>query len=87
MSGLENEEKLESGNDEIKKVNKFKYLGSILELSGKSYCEIKKRINEGIKVIRMLNSVFGAKIFQIKQKFIFKSFVQIGMLYMQRTGH
>ena len=31
VTGLENEKKLEIDNEEIKKVNKLKYVGSILE--------------------------------------------------------
>jgi hypothetical protein len=42
---------------QIKAVNKFKYLGSILEATGATTLEIEKRISEGRRVIGMLNSV------------------------------
>jgi hypothetical protein len=39
---------------QIKAVNKFKYLGSILETTGATTLEIEKRISEGRRVIGML---------------------------------
>jgi hypothetical protein len=36
-------------------VNKFKYLGSILEATGATTLEIEKRISEGRRVSGMLN--------------------------------
>ena len=54
---LENEERLETENAEIKKDNKFKYLESILELDEKSNCEIEKRISEERKVTGIQNSI------------------------------
>jgi hypothetical protein len=41
----------------IKAVNKFKYLGFILEATGATTLEMEKRISEGRRVIGMLNSV------------------------------
>jgi hypothetical protein len=42
---------------QIKAVNKFKYLRSILEAAGATTLEIEKGISEGRRVIGMLNSV------------------------------
>jgi hypothetical protein len=42
---------------QIKAVNKFKHLGSILEATGATALEIEKRISRGRRVIGMLNSV------------------------------
>jgi hypothetical protein len=42
---------------QIRAMNKFKYLGSILEATGATILEIEKRISEGRRVIGMLNSV------------------------------
>ena len=41
----------------IRNVNKLKYLGSV----EKSYCDIKKIVNERVKVIAMLNLVLWNK--------------------------
>ena len=51
------EENLKINNEEIKKVNKFKYLGSISDSDGKIYCDIEKRMHEKRKVIDILNAV------------------------------
>jgi hypothetical protein len=53
---------------QIKAVNKFKYLGSILEATGATTLEIEKRISEGIRVIGMLNSVLWSKAMLHKTK-------------------
>jgi hypothetical protein len=42
---------------QIKAVNKFRYLGSILEATSTTTLEIEKRISQGRRVIGMLNSV------------------------------
>jgi hypothetical protein len=47
---------------QIKAVNRFKYLGSILEATG------EKRISEGRRVIGMLNSVLWSKTILHKTK-------------------
>jgi hypothetical protein len=47
---------IETETGQIKAVNKFKYLGSILEATGATALEIEKRICEGRRVIGMLNS-------------------------------
>ena len=45
-SGLENEEKLKIENEaNFNKVNKLKYLGSVLKSDEESYCKIEKRIS------------------------------------------
>jgi hypothetical protein len=41
---------------QIKAVNKFRYLGSVLEATGATTLEIEKRISEGRRVIGMLDS-------------------------------
>jgi hypothetical protein len=53
---------------QIKAVNKFKYLGSILEATGATTLEIEKRISEGRRVIGMLNSVLWSKTILHKTK-------------------
>jgi hypothetical protein len=53
---------------QIKAVNKFKYLGSILEAYGATTLEIEKRISEGRRVIGMLNSVLWSKTIFTKPK-------------------
>jgi hypothetical protein len=41
-------------------MNKFKYLGSILESHGKkNYCEIEKRIHEGEKISTINSDLWG----------------------------
>jgi hypothetical protein len=47
---------------QIKAVNKFKYLESILKAIGATTLEIEKIISEGRRVIGMLNSVLWSKI-------------------------
>jgi hypothetical protein len=53
---------------QIKAVNKFKYLGSILEVTGTTTLEIEKRISERRRVIGMLNSVLWSKTILDKTK-------------------
>jgi hypothetical protein len=53
---------------QIRAVNNFKYLGSILEASGATTLEIEKRISEGRRVIGMLNSVLWSKTILHKTK-------------------
>jgi hypothetical protein len=71
---------------QIKAVNKFKYLGSILEATGATTLEIEKRINEGRRVIGILNSVLWSKtIPQKKQKIMYQALVQSMLLYGAET--
>ena len=61
---LENGEKLEVYNEGIKKVNKFRYLESVLESDGKIFTItflFSKEEGKGGKVISMLNSVLRIK--------------------------
>jgi hypothetical protein len=53
---------------QIKAVNKFIYLGSILEATGATTLEIEKRINEGRRVIGILNSVLWSRTIPHKTK-------------------
>jgi hypothetical protein len=53
---------------QIKAVNKFRYLGSILEASGATTLETGKRISEGRRVLGMLNSVLWSKTILHKTK-------------------
>jgi hypothetical protein len=46
---------------QITAVNRFRYLGSILEATGAITLEIEKIIREGIRVIGTLNSVLWSK--------------------------
>jgi hypothetical protein len=53
---------------QIKAVNKFKYLGSILEATGATTLQTDKRLSEGRRVIGMLNSVLWSKTILHKTK-------------------
>jgi hypothetical protein len=53
---------------QIKAVNKFNYLESILEAASVTTLEIEKRISEGRRVIGMLNSVLWRKTIRHKTK-------------------
>jgi hypothetical protein len=57
---------------QIQAVNKFEYLGTILEATGATTLEIEKIINEGRRVTGMLNSVLWIKLILHKTK---KSYV------------
>ena len=81
-AGLKNEEKLEIDNEWIKKVNKSKYSGSILESDRESYCEIQKRIREGNKAMCMLNLIYETKNIVNATKLLnFKSLLRSVVLY------
>jgi hypothetical protein len=67
---------------QIKAVNKFKYLESILEATGATTLETVKRISEGRRVIGMLNSVLWSKIILHKTK---KLMYQSILLYGAET--
>jgi hypothetical protein len=54
--------------EQIKAVNKFRYLGSILEATGSTTLEIEKRISEGRRVVCMLNYVLWSKTILHKTK-------------------
>ena len=70
----------------IKKVNTFCYLGSILEMEGKSEVEINKRISSGRKVIGMLNSILWSKsIINRTKKIIYKSILESIVMYGVET--
>jgi hypothetical protein len=67
---------------QIKAVNKFKYLGPILEATGATTLEIEKRISEGRRVIDMLNSVLWSKtILHKTNKLTYQALVQSILLY------
>jgi hypothetical protein len=71
---------------QIKAVNKFKYLGSILEATGATTLEIEKRISEGRRVIGMLNSVSWSKtILHKTKKLMYQALVQSSLLYGTET--
>jgi hypothetical protein len=53
---------------QIKAVNKFTYLGSLLEATGATILGIEKRISEGKRAISMLNSVLWSKTLLHKTK-------------------
>jgi hypothetical protein len=62
---------------QIKTVNEFKYLGSILEATGATSLEIEKIISEGRRVIGMLNSVLWSKtILHKTKKLTYQALVQ-----------
>jgi hypothetical protein len=67
---------------QIKAVNKFKYLGPILEATGATTLEIEKRISEGRRVISMLNSVLWSEtILHKTKKVMYQALVQSILLY------
>jgi hypothetical protein len=72
---------------QIKAVNKFKYLGSVLEATGATALEIEKRISEVRGVIIMLNSVLWSKtiLHKIKKKLMYQALVQSILLYGAET--
>jgi hypothetical protein len=71
---------------QIKVVNKFKYLGSILEATSATTLEIEKRISEGRRVTGMLNSVLWSKnIFHKTKKLMYQTLVQSVLLYGAET--
>jgi hypothetical protein len=71
---------------QIKAVNKFRYLGSILEATGATTLEIEKRISEGRRVIGMLNSVLWSKtILHKTKKLMYQALVQSILLYGAET--
>ena len=43
----------------LEEVNMFKYLGSNLSANGSCENEVVHRLNEGAKVLRVVNRVFG----------------------------
>lgn len=68
--------------ERIKKVNNFCYLGTILEKGGTSDMDINQKINNGRKVIGMLNSVLWSRnIICSTKRIIFKSILQSIVLY------
>ena len=72
----EDDVKLEIEQEEIHKVNKFKYLGSFLEVDGRSSAKIEKRISTERKIIGMLNSVlWGNNIVHNTKGIIYNSLV------------
>jgi hypothetical protein len=73
---------------QIKAVNKFKYLGSILEATGATTLEIENRISEGRRVIGMLNSVLWSKTMLHKtKKLTYQALVKSILLYGKESGH
>jgi hypothetical protein len=71
---------------QIKAVNKFKYLESILEATGATTLEIEKRTNEGRRVIGMLNSVLWSKTILYKtKKIMYQALVQSVLRYGAET--
>jgi hypothetical protein len=71
---------------QIKAVNKFRYLGSILEASGTTTLETGKRISEGRTVLDMLNSVLWSKtVLHKTKKLVYQALVQSILLYGAET--
>jgi hypothetical protein len=71
---------------QIKAINKFKYLGFILEATGTTTLEIEKRISERRRVIGMLNSVLWSKtILHKTKKLMYQALVQSILLYGAET--
>jgi hypothetical protein len=73
---------------QIKAVNKFKYLESVLEATGATTLEIEKRISEGRRVIGMLNSVLWSKtVLHKTKKLMYQASVQSIFYMRQKHGH
>jgi hypothetical protein len=71
---------------QIKAVNKFTYLGSILEATGATTLETGKRMTEGRRLTDMLNSVLWRKtILHKTKKLIYQALVQSILLYGAET--
>jgi hypothetical protein len=71
---------------QIKAVNKFKYLGSILEATGATTLEIEKRISEGRREIGMLNCVLWSKnVLHKTKKLMYQALVQSILIYGTET--
>jgi hypothetical protein len=77
---------------QIQAVNKFKYLGSILEATGATTLEIEKIISKGRRVIGMLNPVLWSKtilhiqfILHKTKKPMYQALVQSILLYGAET--
>jgi hypothetical protein len=71
---------------QIQAVNKFKYLGSILEATGATTLEIEKIISKGRRVTGMLNSVLWSKTTLHKtKKPMHQALVQSILLYGAET--
>jgi hypothetical protein len=71
---------------QIKAVNIFRYLGSILEATGATTLEIEKRISEGRRVTSMLNSVLWSKnILHKTKQLMYQTLDQSILLYEAET--
>jgi hypothetical protein len=71
---------------QIKAVNKFKCLGSVLEATGVTTLELGQIISKGRRVIDMLNSVLWSKnILHKTKKIMCQALVQTILLYGAET--
>jgi hypothetical protein len=71
---------------QIKAINKFKYLGSILEATSAITLEIEKRISKGRRVIGMLNCLVEQNYpSQNQKKHMYQALVQNILLYGAET--
>jgi hypothetical protein len=71
---------------QIKAVNKYKYLGYILEATGATTLETEKKISAGRRVIGMLNSVLWSKLsFTEPKQLMCQALVQSILLYGAET--
>lgn len=70
----------------IKKVQNFRYLGSILEIEGTSNMDINQKITSGKKIIGMLNSILWSRnIINSTKRKIFKTILQSIVFYGAET--
>jgi hypothetical protein len=66
--------------------NKFKYLGSLLEVTGATILGREKRISEGRRVIGILNSVLWSKtILHKTKKLMYQALARSILLYGAET--
>jgi hypothetical protein len=75
---------------QIKAVNKFTYLGPLLEATGATILGIEKRISEGRRAISMLNSLLWSKtlLHKTKQKkLMYQAWSKVLYYVGQKHGH
>ena len=77
---------LEIEGNKIKKVNYFKYLGSMIQEDGSTNLEIENRISQGRRAIGILNSLLWSNNIINKTKtMIYKSIVESILIYRAET--
>ena len=73
--------KVKIGDEEIKRVEKFNYLGSLITSDGKCDTEIKKRIAMAKDTFEKLSNIFKDRKLNIKKNKLLKCYVHSVLLY------